>query len=220
MFGRNRRTRFWETDFIDLICAEFNSRIGPPPRAGIRLSHPLLKLRARFPDLKLLSLLLRCARMSPPDALTDAPSEREFPSAACREISNPKLKATNRKSRVTSYAHSPASAFGAQHGRHVVGPLAQPGERHDADAVFRENAGNEAVAHVARRGLALGDGQKLGMRDAPADGVGRERQQLRLTGVAAQGHGVHEAARAVAAGGKVDAHGVAPGGELPHAPRP
>src|ERR1039458_6173975 len=70
----------------------------------------------------------------------------------------------------------PSPSLRAQHGRHIVGPLAQFGKRHDADAVFGKDAGNKLVTHVAARGLAFGDGQKFGMRDAPANGVRREGQ--------------------------------------------
>ena len=62
-----------------------------------------------------------------------------------------------------------------------------------------------------RRGLAFGDGQKFRVADALADRARGVGQEFRLSRIAAERHGMHEAARAVAAVGKIDAHRDRPG---------
>ncbi len=76
-------------------------------------------------------------------------------------------------------------------------------------SLIPQNTGNKLVPRIASRGLAFGDRQKFRVLDAVADRVRRVGKQFRLPRIAAEGHGLHEAARAVAAVGKIDAHGIA-----------
>src|SRR5690349_1699443 len=93
-------------------------------------------------------------------------------------------------------------------------PFAQLPKRYDGDIALVENSGNKLVAGVAPQGLALRDGQNFRMGHMIADRARSVGEEFRLTWIASERHGVHEAACAVAMVGKIDAHWIARGSEL------